>query len=276
MEREILLGALVPLVCGPSLFLAAWMPTWRRDLPRDSTAAEQQTWHQLWLRVLPATFAWAVLLGWALVEQDPSDETLSQARLLLVAVLVVPWIRAAVRAVQALRAPKIRTAATMGILRPRVILNPAYAATLDPRALDAVLSHERAHAHHRDPLRVWLAGIATDLQWPAPAARRRMEVWQSTLERVRDDQARWSGSDGAALASAIVAAARWEHANPACGVSGGHDLADRVARLLEPAPPPDRPHQSVAGYVWLGALVLGFALGLWFGDPIVRLILGAA
>ena len=54
------------------------------------------------------------------------------------------------------------TAFCAGLLRPRVYATAAVVTTLAPAELDAVLSHEAAHARRRDPLRRLIARAAAD------------------------------------------------------------------------------------------------------------------
>src|SRR5204862_92527 len=103
----------------------------------------------------------------------------------------------------------------------RVFIAPELSARLDERALHAALEHEMAHARHRDPLRLWLAQIATDLQWPLVAAQQRFTDWRNALELARDAEAceRVEGSD---LAAAPAAAA------PAPGAAAAHQALDKI------------------------------------------------
>lgn len=95
-----------------------------------------------------------------------------------------------------------------GVLRPRILISPRLANALQDRELEAVVEHERAHARHRDPLRLWLAQLATDLQWPWPQARVRFRAWIHALELARDEEALARGVDGADLAAAILVSVR--------------------------------------------------------------------
>jgi uncharacterized protein (TIGR03435 family) len=58
---------------------------------------------------------------------------------------------------------------TVGLLRPRIIL-PAYSTEWSRAQLDAVLTHERAHARRRDPLFQWLALLNRAVFWFHPLA----------------------------------------------------------------------------------------------------------
>ena len=112
----------------------------------------------------------------------------------------------------------------------------------------AALAHERAHASNRDPLRIWLAQLITDLQWPWPGAQRRLDAWLDALELARDDEARANGADGAELAAAVLASVRYlsrvapqerlllngtqpVHARL---IGDSRALRERVSRLLAP------------------------------------------
>jgi beta-lactamase regulating signal transducer with metallopeptidase domain len=185
------------------------------------------------------------------------------------------WLRCAARACVALRRPReMPPLATVGLLRPRVVVAEDVRGTLDPAALGAALAHERVHVRHRDPLRIWLAQIATDLQWPSPWARRRFERWLGALELARDDEARLDGVSGEDLAAAVVAVARMPRRAPGAALAGltgaETSLASRVHRLLEPVLP-DRGRPSIVlPLVVLAVLVASGAIGALYGDYVLR------
>ena len=223
VDRELVLAALVALVVGPLIVGVAAV-----------------RWRSIWTPVIPAAGAFALLIGWALVE--PADAEPVPAWTLVVALPVaIVWARAIVRALRALRAPNDPAAAdTVGLRRPRVRIAPWFRDSLDPSALAAAIAHERAHARHRDPLRIWLAQIVTDLQWPIPRAAQRFARWRHSLELARDDEARRHGTDGADLAAAIVAAAKRPGPVRLAGASlcaRDLELRERIERLLSPLPP---------------------------------------
>src|SRR5262249_41912742 len=156
------------------------------------------------LPVLPTVLGLALLAGWALQEPEQTDEVVSRVAVWLALLFAPGWIRACSRAVRSLRSPpKSITAATVGMLRPRVVISTQLEQMVDSHALAAAREHESAHARHADPLRIWLAQVATDLQWPGPAAPARLRAWREALEFARDDEARSRGADGADLAEAI-------------------------------------------------------------------------
>lgn len=262
MERETLLGALVALLCGPAVLGGALLPTRR-----------------LWLPLVPAALAVAALAGWALDEPDPADEWLGVASLVVLVPVAIVWGRALVRAAAALvpRPLVDGSASTVGLLRPAVRISPGLAAALDPEELAAVRAHEAAHARHRDPLRIWLAQLVTDLQWPLPMGEWRFALWRADLELARDREARVGGVRGADLAAAILTSARMTR-GAACGGAAlaGHALRERVERLLAPLhPEPERARPRVARVTTLLAAAAGAGvLGNLFGEDLVRVLPG--
>jgi hypothetical protein len=268
VSRDLVLAALVLISCGSLAWLAGLLPSRAPSLP------EARAWRRLWAPLLPAAAALALLVGWALHEPSVTDEVLTPAALLLVAPLGLVWARAGLRAAAALRARADGLpAAVVGLLRPRVVLDPTFRAALDAPSLEAVLAHERAHARHRDPLRIWLAQLATDLQGSTRAARARLDAWIGTLETARDDEARRDGVRGEDLANALVLAAR--AASPPRGAvatlgSPATLLAARVDRLLAPLETPV-PSRAVPALLALAALIVAAALAGWMhGDLFVR------
>jgi BlaR1 peptidase M56 len=275
MDRELVLVAAVALACGPAIALSAWRRP--RPGPRDGTG-EGALWRETFRPLLPASLLVAGLLGWALVEPEPSDERIP----LLALLVIVPFGFVCGRALwrgtrSALRLGEAGPAATVGLLRPRVVLSPAFRQSVDPEALLAALEHERAHVRHRDPLRVWLAQLATDLQWPWPSAPLRFEDWREALELARDEEARRRGVDGAALASAIIAAVRLEPSVAGGCARLGSDprrLERRILRLLDPLPTPAPTARSTPRLMLLpGALLAVFVFGSVWGDVILHRVL---
>lgn len=277
MNRDLVLGTLVLIVCGSLAWLPGLLPS---RAPRGETGAarERAAWRRLWLPLAPAALALAVLVGWALQEPSETDELLLPAALALAVPLGLVWARALIRAVRALRVREAGApAAVVGLLRPRVVIDPAFGRAVDGAALTAARAHEEAHARHRDPLRIWLAQIACDVQWPFGAAPARLAAWLEALELARDDEARRAGVPGEDLASALVSAARHApHARlDAIATLGAPEelLAVRVARLLRPLEPDLAPH-SARRWLVAAALVVtvaGAALAGWtHGDLVLR------
>ena len=277
MDRELLLSLLVLLVGGPLLWLCGAVPL-RCPLLPSGRASEAARWRSLWLPAVMPVLAIVALLGWALHEPEDA-EAVGPVRILVLPVAVV-WVRAAVRASWSiLRARHPGPAATVGLLRPRVVLDPSFALRLDDDAQQATVAHELAHARHHDPLRLLLAQLVTDLQWPIPAAARRFKDWCHALELARDEEARLDGADAAALAQAIVTCLKLARRERTAMVTlGGDDeaLAARVARLLDGEVPPhdvSRKRSGVVAAMFSIALMVSLAGGVCGGEEVVRFLL---
>jgi beta-lactamase regulating signal transducer with metallopeptidase domain len=264
-------------VCGPLTCVVGVWPRVAR-WPASGIDAERVAWRRLWVALCPAALVVAMLVGWALREPDPSDERVHA----MLAVAAVPsalvCVRAMVRAVLSLASRERPLAATAGVLRPRVYIAPRLEQALDVAALSAAREHEAAHARHRDPLRLWLAQLAADLQWPSSAAARRFADWRHALELARDEEARARGVDGADLADAILTTARTASSGGvvAAGLTGDATrLRERIRRLLEPLSQPARScatgrELAVVAVLFGAALAMGMAQG----EVLIRLIPG--
>ncbi len=289
MGRETLLSLLLLLFGGLAAQPLVLWPLHPMDNAAPPQRAERQLWIRLWLPVLPILVVAAWLGGWALREPDPVHTRFDHG-VLVAACLPFAWIalRAALRAAWALlHEPAELPVCTAGLWRPRVLFSPFFARTLEDAQIAAAWAHEQAHVRHRDPLRIWLAQLATDLQWPWPSASRRFQRWLEVLEYARDDEARRGGTSGVDLASAILATARRSVTAPARGGQGraaldaallgqGVALQRRLARLLAPLPeaapqePPAGLSDAEALGVVLGVLVLSCALGATYGPQVLH------
>jgi hypothetical protein len=276
MDRELILATLACSLCGLALAVAGVIPSQLRPI-ESARALERRAWQRLWRPVAPAGLILAFLIGWTLQEPE-SSEPATPVLLAVATVFGLVWLRAGVRAVTSLR-HRDAVAMTTGLVRPRITIAPVLVAALDERALRAVEAHEAAHARHRDPLRLWLAQIVTDLQWPSRPARRRFADWRIALELARDAEA-CEHVDGSDLAAALIEAVRIDPgpANAALAglIDGGDAFSDRIYRLLDApreAPPP-------APRRWRAWLVIGAGLGLAVlagalsGEMIVSLLPG--
>jgi Zn-dependent protease with chaperone function len=278
MDRELVLAVLVVLLCGGALTAAGWWPT-------GSTAAstgrmlERRAWRRMWVPFRPAVFIFAALCGWALVEPARAERVPTCLFWAAVPFGVV-LARAAWRALWSLTSSHQDLAvATAGFFRPRIILSPRVAAALDERALAAAFAHERAHARHRDPLRLWLAQLGSDLLWPWPTAYGRFLHWRRALELARDEEARLNGVAGPDLAAAILAAFRChrEDASLSAATLGGNAsfVEERIARLMRPLE--TEAPQANTSALWLLALAVGVMLavllGTEFGERVVGTLL---
>ncbi|TAL81367.1 MAG: hypothetical protein EPN46_05385 [Candidimonas sp.] len=234
MERESLLTILLILFGGLAVQPFA-MISLRATPDPCSRSAERRAWLHLWLPVMPALTVAAWLCGWALREPDPVHGHVDQWVLIgaCLPFAVVVW-RAALRALWALTREPFDAdtrVCTVGLLRPQILFSPFLAKTLDDDMIDAAWRHEQAHARHRDPLRIWLAQLATDLQWPWPSARQRFGTWLEALELARDDEARRHGASGAALAVALLRTLRQSSSTSRARTSVDGSRLDTHARL---------------------------------------------
>jgi hypothetical protein len=275
MDREYCLSLLIALVGGTALLACGWWPPGDVRLP-SARGLERITWRRIWLPVAPALAVASAFGGWAWLESDPIPEGMPLSLILMSTPFLALLARAALRGGWALITdPGDPGTATVGLLRPWIVFSPRLAKKLDDRQIEAALEHERAHARHWDPLRIWLAQLATDLQWPWPQARERMQRWLVALELARDEEARAAGIEGTDLAEAIIASARFcQNANmPAQAALTGQSAAlkERIARLLDP-PCTDsaEAHVSSPLFALLPTSMLAVGLGLMLGERIVR------
>jgi len=271
VERESLLATLIVLLGGLALQLFAVWPG-RIDYGCASRRLERIHWLVLWWPIAPALTVAAWLCGWALSQPDPVPNHVGGLIFIAAAPFAVVGGRALLRAAWSLcHSSRAYGIVTVGLLRPRIVVAPELAKTLDERAMQAALAHERTHVRHRDPLRIWLAQFVTDLQWPWIPAQRRFIGLLATLEDARDDEARAEGIDGADLAAAVLSSLRFQlgiNASAATLIGRPEALPARIARLLKPlaVSPPDEesPYLAVAaglGLVWLAAIALGLSCG---------------
>lgn len=297
MERESLLVLLIVLLGGIALQpLASWGAAGSRVA--SSAELERRRWWRLWLPVLPMLTVAAWLCGWAVVQPDPVRDRLDPGVLVAAcAPFALLFGRAAVRAIWSLlRAPDECGVRTVGLLRPQVVFSPFLARELDEAVIRAALEHERAHMWHYDPLRIWLAQLVTDLQWPWPSARRRLESWLAALEQARDDEARARGVSGTDLAAAVLACVRFgshtasmrrDRSDDANRMQLTHArltgesraLKDRVSRLLAPAVRSTGNEKARtltverAAFLLIPLLLTALVLGAEYGDHLVRPLL---
>jgi len=277
MERECCLSMLIALFGGTALLACGWWPT-AHARAGSARLLERIAWRRVWLPLVPALAAAGWLCGWALAEPDPVPERVPVSIVLMSVPFALLLARTAIRACWSLTADQGDPGtATVGLLRPWILFSPHLAKTLDDRKIEAALEHERAHARHRDPLRIWLAQLASDLQWPWPQAHARLRRWLLALELARDEEARAAGIEGSALADAILASIRFDQRvnRPlqAALIGDPSALKERVTRLLDPLPA--NSEETPAGaraafFIVAPALLLALALGTIFGERVIR------
>ena len=129
------------------------------------------------------------------------------------------------------------TPATLGLLRPVILLPPAAALGVTPEQLEALLAHELAHIRRHDYLVNVLQMLAETLFFYHPAV-----WWVSKRMRVErelccDDIAVDACGDALSYAQALTKVARLQLTRPgmALGATGGPFL-QRIQRLLGAAP----------------------------------------
>jgi len=300
VNRNLVLAVLVASIAGAIAWIGGWLITGaklvvgrRADAPGgarslaaekdDGTSGqvlERRLWRRVWVPLLPSVLAAFALGGWALQEPGQTDEVLNPLVLLLALPVALGWLRASARALRSLLAAGAGTRSplvTVGLLRPRVLCAAQVLEVLDARALDAAMAHEAAHVRHRDPLRVWVAQFATDLQWPNPDAQRRLRSWLSALELARDEEARRWGTPGEDLAAAVLAVTRLVSGRPpavpaaaACLTGAELDLATRIRRLLAPLRPPCAPPSRAASIVLASLVMVALFVGFEAGDAVLH------
>ena len=230
MDRELVLAVLTCALAGIALWISALWPL--RPVAHSASAPaalERQCWRSLWAPLVPVMAVLAAMTGWAALE--PSGSVLPPRSVVMASLpFALVFVRATWRAGRALRRRvPVRAAAVVGLFRPRIIVADQFRRSIDAQALAAAVAHETAHIHHRDPLRLWLAQLATDLQWPSQRAAERLRTWIGTVEFARDDDARRQGVEGADLAAAILAAVRLQAGSSALPSLSGDALTLRVA-----------------------------------------------
>ncbi|MGH8291002.1 MAG: hypothetical protein ACREV7_18650 [Steroidobacteraceae bacterium] len=292
MERETLLSILIMLLGGLAMQpLASWPSRVSHDA--GARELERRSWLRLWCPLVPVLLVAAWLVGWALAEPDPVPGPLDPWVVLAAgAPFALLFARAAARAAWAVLRPLPECGiSTVGLLQPVVSFSPFLAKQLDDDVIRAALAHEGAHALHRDPLRILLAQLVTDLQWPWPSARRRFGTWLEALELARDEEARAAGADGADLAAAVLASVRYlnrvapEERALLSGTQLAHArligdsraLRDRMSRLLAAQAPAAATRRMLslerAALLLLPVLLTAMALGVIYGARVMHPLL---
>lgn len=274
---------LVLAVVGAVLFAAiVWGGALAQGLGNPVRDAEGRAWWALMRPLYAWGIVFAFLWGWSLQEPNPADERVGRHLELLAAIASVVALRALVRAVRAARArtPHSVPIATVGLHRPRIVVSQRFRDSASPEVVAAARAHEQAHVEHCDPLRIWLAQLAADLQWPMPGVSRRFAEWLLALEADRDSAALAKGADPEDLAEAIVTAARLQCGPTpvaAAAITGtGDGISWRVHRLLSPgaATPRRKPRPRLSRDAWIAALIGALCLGLVYGESVMHALFG--
>ncbi len=161
-------------------------------------------------------------------------------------------------------------AATVGLLRPTVLVSRGLLERLDPPQARAVCAHEAAHRRRRDPLRLALARAGTALHLPG-TRRALYGALALAVERAADEAAARSVGDRLAVAEALLAAARMR---PAAAPGPGFceaPLEARIQALLADAPAQGSPWRG-AGSALAGLTVAVLALSPQFHHGLETLL----
>lgn len=129
---------------------------------------------------------------------------------------------------------------TYGLLRPTLLLSTWMVTQLDPRELEAVLTHELEHVARRDYVVVWFATVLRDAFFYLPTSREAYRQLQQEKELACDDMVVEVTHRPLALASALTKV--WLHAveepqlvrfGNVQALTGTNTLiANRIERLL--------------------------------------------
>ncbi|MFF4756417.1 M56 family metallopeptidase [Streptomyces sp. NPDC002514] len=139
----------------------------------------------------------------------------------------------------------------------RIVLTTAALAALEPRALDAVIAHERAHIRGRHHL-VLAFAEALERAFPRVPLFRTAAAQTRGLVEMDADNVATVHTDAVTLAGALLEMAGTR--GPAVALAAGGDVARRVRRLLGPQRPLGR--LSLWGGVLLASAVLVLPLVL--------------
>ena len=162
-----------------------------------------------------------------------------------------------VRRIDLIVTTMVESPATVGWLRPVILLPPALVAGLSRSQLEAILAHEVAHIRRNDFLVNVGQMVAETLLFYHPAV-----WWVSRQLRVEremccDDFAVQTSGDPHEYANALAAVARHSLSSATLSVAGA-SVPDRVRRLLLA---PDDSARPGVGSVAVALLVLGVAVG---------------
>lgn len=155
--------------------------------------------------------------------------------------------------------PKIKTAFTHGLLRPRIYISKGLIDSLDAAELKAVILHELCHKRRYDPLRFLLYSMLADTFFYIPMVKECIDRLKIKKEAEADRSACRNLPERLTLAGAIVKTASFNLAGlrPATSITGSGATRARVESLIKGGPirlnAPDR--RSIAVSIIGAALV---------------------
>ena len=132
---------------------------------------------------------------------------------------------------------------TMGLFRPRVVIDACFVRDADSELIRAALLHEHAHIGGRDILRSFIVRVCLTANPAGRLLRNDFQRWRTAREAICDGEAVHRGGEALALAEGIVRAAKFRCAGLLPGVAAlcGHSKAAinvRVALLFSGPPAP--------------------------------------
>jgi beta-lactamase regulating signal transducer with metallopeptidase domain len=168
--------------------------------------------------------------------------------------------------------------AMAGVIRPRLVVSQGVLNSLSHDQLAAAVRHERAHLTYADNLKRLLVMLSPEI-FPFVHAFSSIEhAWKKISEWAADDSAVENDAlRSLSLASALIRVAQLgapPRLSPLCTalVSGDSahsdsDLADRVDRLLHPAPAANDPAKRWANFAGCAAIVMGLLVMIAASRP---------
>lgn len=147
-----------------------------------------------------------------------------------------------------------------GVGRGRIVVSDRALGLMDPRELEASLSHEIAHIRRRHRPLLLLGSLLTALGRALPGTRRAERELRFSLERDADEYAVRQTDDPLSLASAICKAAGAAPLPSAIGLSDGGRLTLRLDILAGEAPRAGRTLERGARLLGLGLTMMVIGL----------------
>ena len=168
--------------------------------------------------------------------------------------------------------PRVQGPLIVGWFRPMLVLPLGMLQSLPGLQIEALLLHELAHVHGRDPLIHLLQRAVETLLFYHPAVWWVSEQIRREREHRCDDRVIEAQGEGHSLAEALVTLAERAHsAEPLALAATDGSVASRVRRLLQ-GRPPGSTGTTASRKGWVRRTLILGAVGL--GIALVSLVLG--
>ena len=168
--------------------------------------------------------------------------------------------------------PRVHGPLIVGWFRPMLVLPLGMLQSLPGLQIEALLLHELAHVHGRDPLIHLLQRAVETLLFYHPAVWWVSEQIRREREHRCDDRVIEAQGEGHSLAEALVTLAERMHsAEPLALAATDGSVASRVRRLLQ-GRPPGSTGTTASRKGWVRRTLVLMAVGL--GIALVSLVLG--